>query len=199
MSLDRLLSLEHFSMTNRHIKSQFVYAFENKEDLVEIALFLEDLSSRHQFVSRAEGSILSIYTNDKEVVNILLDNYHPLINEVWEPENDEEEAFLKSNKNIIICKKLPLNNFKYKVYVSPTNKMPDNIKQNFILWADNFKNKISLTENIKRAFLEDKKFYMNWNTNYFYVSDKKTLTMVLLFLGSYAYRTDEFVLNNEIM
>lgn len=198
MNLDDLINLKPFSISN-NIKSQFVQALENKKDLVEMALFLEDLSSRHQFVSRAEGSILSIYTNDKEVVNILLDNYHPLINEIWEPENDEKEEFLKSNKNTIICKKLPLNNFKYKVYVSSVNKIPDNIKQNFILWADNFKNKISLTKNLKKAFLEDKKFYINWNTNYFYVSDKKTLTMVLLFLGSYAYRTDEFVLNSEIM
>jgi hypothetical protein len=123
------------------------------------------LSAANDYSIRVESPILSIYTNDMDLINRLADLNQNLTKYICVP------AF-NLNPGEVFSRKL---NFLYKVHFGITTQ---NYK-NFVEWCENT-NKVRITKKSKNLLSRDRSYL----GGYFYVKDEKTLTMVKIFLGS---------------
>jgi hypothetical protein len=170
-----------------------------KNDLVKIAVTLEDCLKGCDFQMRAELNFCSIFTNSKDTVELIQNRLKKFVIEVWGPENDNSEHFLLSNKNKIICKKLPRNNYRFKVFFK--NGHVDLDKRNcFLNWCQKFTDgRIHIPESTRKSLEGSDGYNGYFYGQYFYVKDSKIATMALMLMGDCLNKTEEYVLKDEIL
>jgi hypothetical protein len=138
--------------------------------------------------TRIEGRTFSLYCRNIDLFKNIIENLKPWISNITEPSTNKElEFLLKNGYRKIICKKFPDNIYRYKLSI--TRKTPLETREKFLQWANVYKNKIKVFSSILT--------YGNPCPN-IYVIDEKMLSMVLLYLGSYCTRVDEFILEFSI-
>ena len=197
-SLKNLMLLDYSPVTNGWYFRQKQLAVNNKDELIKIALFLEDSKEHYSFQTRTEGPTLGIFTNDLSLIDKVNSEFGPLVTDVYQPLNDDVAKYLISNKNKIICTELPSGLYQFKTYFTSSQKIPASTRTNFLAWADNYSDeKISMPKST-RIFLEGSNGYYSYG-QYFYTSDSKMLAMALMFISGYASKTDEYVLKTDII
>jgi hypothetical protein len=172
-------------------------AVDNKENILKIAFFLEDAKLEHDFVTRAEGDTLNIYTNDTSLLEKVQLRFPKKFLRLWQPKSIVEQSFLEKNNNVIICKKLPNQGFRFKSYISSLEKISRNTTDQFLKWTENYSDSIIIPRATKELFTGSYRGYCF--NNYLYVKDPKTLMMVTMYLGNAISRTEQYVLDTEIV
>ena len=143
---------------------------------------------------RGESKHLSIYTDDKQLVDTMLIALKEWATKVWEPSSDAELEFMTTNSHKKILRdELPYGSFTYKVLINHKCKSDKRIQ--FGIWINKYPEKIQPTKTTKRWLNDDSR----WNYNpYIYVDDSKMLSMVCMYLGSDVSTIEEFILRSSI-
>lgn len=163
-------TLRHISVTHDCFKdSKKIYSALQKN---------EDTSVR------VEGSLISIFSNDKNWITNLKNNLnsHRLL-EFWEP--DPKIINHLQPKTIVV--EGPVE-YKYKVTLGPKGEPA------FAKWAEKNPQHIRIGESAKREIQED-----GWvNGYYFYAKNDKTLQICSLMLGNSIRRIDTLVSKQDL-
>jgi len=198
-----LNELQNLKPVNRGItvysryNGQMEHAYHNKEEIIKIGLYLEDVKKDYVFHTRFEGSTMSVYTNDEILFKIVQQDLKKYLSEVWQPANKEAENFLRNNVRKIICNELPSGLYRYKVHLA-NKHMPEVIKNNFLSWSQKYgEEKLYIPSSARRLFTNsgDSYFY----GQYFYASDEKMKNMALMFLSDHILKTEHYVLKTELV
>ena len=128
------------------------------------------------WAKRIEHKSIDIYTNDRNFYEELSTKFVNVIEQRFEPDENQIDL-LDSNSKIIICDKLPHNRYHYRVYLQPHKLKGDvDAKIKYLDWIDS-QDKILLSEAVKRWFI---KTDWNWDRRYVLVEDEPALLMLKL-------------------
>lgn len=116
---------------------------------------------------RVESPWISIYTNDKTLVNVLAKIDESKIKYISTPPKD-----IVLDANMIIMSK---RDFDYKVTMGSSKQE----HSSFVQWADSNAGKVQLTKSCKRDLLRD----TSWGGSHFYITGDNVLLMAKMHLG----------------
>ena len=158
-----------------------------KDEMYCLVDFLKDLDP-NGWAKRIERNIVDIYTNDNDIFQKL--KSLPLkIRKAYEPGDNID--FL--DKNIIIAKKYPHNEFKYRVYILPHKIKDLSEKKSYIEWIS-AQSYIKISDAVKRWFLNTS---WNWDRRYVLVKDQQNLLMLKLRHPTVVGRIYEYRLSDK--
>lgn len=146
---------------------------------------------------RVEGSKAAIFTNDEKLVDAINVKLKEFVTELHSPKSKEQAEFLHLNKNKVICKLLPHEKYRYKLYFKTSADMPLDMRGKFVNWADRYTNDEVLIPLGARSLLESDRVPYFYG-QYFYVKDQKLASMALMFIGDFISKTETFVLESEV-
>ncbi len=168
----------------------------NRRDLLEIGARLEDILTVAPHQIRTEGKTSAIFTNSEKLINEIVKQLEKFVVEIHHPDDESQAEFLLSNKNKIICKQLPLDGYRYKVYFK-NGEIKKESMDSFLKWATKFQDgRIHIPNGTKRI-LSGETYPMMYG-NYFYAKDQKMATMALMVMGEHLNKSEEFVLKSEL-
>jgi hypothetical protein len=165
-----------------------------KESLIRFLDHVEPFLDKDLQI-RTEGAHFNIFCRDTLLRDRIIKALNEWITDVYEPESDEELAFIMSNSNKkIVCNNLPYEQYRYKVHIKES--MPVTNRSQFLSWVLKYPDTIHLS-NSSRGWLNNK---MSWmQAPFMYVEDDKTLAMIGLFLGHNIRKVEEFILRSSIV
>lgn len=173
---------------------QIIFKYTNNDDVVKLKEFAKTARKllESDFKTRAEYNTFNFYLDNKADFNKIIKKLKPWIRTITQPENDEDLAALLDNKKIVLCNKLPLKKYKYRLFLN--RKMPPHLREKFAVWAENYKDSIRFSRSTDRWING-----VGWMYDpYLYVEESKLLMMLNLFLGENIIKTEEFVLRNTV-
>lgn len=183
-------------MCDQHLAGQTVFKFRdyNNEDLENLKKFAKTVKKylKPSIKSRVEYYSFNFYLEDKVQFNKMIKNLKPWIRSVTQPTSDEDLAALLNNNKVVICNKLPLKKYKYRVFFN--RRMPVNRRETFYTWLENYGDSVRISKSSKRWIQGHGWMY----DPYMYIEDSKLLLMAKMSLGEYAGKTEEFVLSNTV-
>ena len=156
-----------------------------------ILSFLKSLQSvpEDQWSKRIENDNIDIYTNNKELFEILSQQFEAETVHRFEPIGDPN---LLSGGSICVVNHFPYHRYQYKVFLQP-HRLAGELerKSAFINWLDTQGEKIHISKAVKDWFL-----YTNWNWDrrYMYVDDEQTLLMLKMRESQALGRIHKYVL-----
>ena len=138
------------------------------------------LANEDDYKSRAEGNVVSIFTNNEKLIRDIANVAGDRIEEIWQP-NPETQHLLK-DANTIVVKEQPV----YPVRVMMNDRKIDT---NFAKWVDANPDKIKIGDAAYKAVKR------GWLTGglYFYLRDDKVLSLVNLMISENIRRIDRMV------
>jgi hypothetical protein len=192
-----------YIMNARHSPGRSAWAMtstdniiKNRVDLLEIAGKLEAILPLAEYQIRTEGNTSSIFTNSKQLVETIESQLSRFVKEFHKPHNDDQAAFLTSNKNKVLCNELPLDGYRYKIYFK-NGEIKKNAMSNFLKWSSNYSNgRIHIPTGTMKIL--EGTGYPYFYGQYFYAKDDKIASMALMVMGEYLNKTEEFVLKSEV-
>lgn len=156
---------------NGLVTDTIVKAYKNKLNLTKLSRFL--INVQGDYLKRIERDTIDFYTNDEDIHKSLCDSFTTLVKTSYvPPENFKEE--LDTNK-YIICKKLPHNKYKFKVYLLPhklKHSKEDKIK--YVDWLEKQK-AVHISFTTAKWFIHTDWY---WDRRYVYVEDEKSLLIM---------------------
>ena len=170
--------------------------FDHKDQLIKIGLFLESALEGKEYQIRAEGYNACIFTNDLQLVERLKSGLFTYVTEVHAPINDAHAAFLKSNKNKVICDEYPHENYKFKIHFK-NGEIKEPFTTNFLNWANNYGDKIHIPKGTTKMLKGQSHNY--FYGQYYYAKDDKIASMAMMFMGHHLNKVEEFVLKSEVV
>ena len=183
-------------MCDQHLSGQTVYKLRDHsiDELENLKKFAKTIKKylKSDIKSRAEYNSFNFYLEEKTQFDKMVKNLKPWIRSVTQPTSDEDLAALLDNKKIVICNKLPLKKYKYRVFIN--RKMPVNRRENFHTWLENYGDAVRISKSSKRWLNGHGWMY----DPFMYIEDSKLLLMVKMSLGEYVGKTEEFVLSNTV-
>lgn len=142
--------------------------------------------------TRVENKTLNIYTNSKEILDTLSLKLKECIVKIAKPETSEYETFLlSSNGRKILCKKLPKNTFKYRIFLRTGIK--SDTKSVLLSWSEKNSGKIQLSKTTKSWLKGERRWIQD---AFLYVDDSKTLSMIGLIIPENVKKIEEFVIKD---
>ena len=169
---------------------------KNRDNLLRISSILELILPTADHQIRVESATCAIFTNDINLINQVESRLNEFVAEIHKPANDEESNFLLSNKNRVICKELPLDGYKFRVYFK-NGQMSTTAMSNFLKWADKFDDgRIHVPRGTRRILEGDTMPY--FYGQYFYAKDQKMASMALMIMGEHLNKTEVFVLKSDV-
>lgn len=197
VSIYRMKTLEQtiseLNSTNPYnglITDTVVKAYKNKFNLTKLSKFL--LNTQSDYLKRIERDTIDFYTNDEIFHKSLCDNFTSLIKTSFIPPVDYKEE-LDTNK-YIICKKLPHNKYKFKVYLLPhklKHSKDDKIK--YIDWLVKQK-AVHISFTTQRWFIQTDWY---WDRRYMYVEDEKSLLIMQMRNPNVLGRVYEYLISDK--
>ena len=167
---------------------------EMKENLVRFLDHVEPFLDKDLQV-RTEGAHFNIFCRDTLLRDRIIKALNEWITDVYEPESDEELAFIMSNSNKkIVCNNLPYEQYRYKVYIKTS--MPEVSRGQFLSWIKKYPDTTHISDS-SQYWLNNQKYWMQ--SPFMYVEDDKTLAMIGLFLGHNVKKVEEFILRSSIV
>lgn len=166
----------------------------DKKQIKAFALAVEEFKINKNVQIRTEGSKVSIFCMDYQMLNNLHSKLNPWITNIYGPQSEKElEYLLDKGHKIILCDELPKDNFDYRVYFKL--KMPADKKQQFLSWANKFQSQVIISK-VSTKWMSGEEKYTQ--APFMYVKDDKTLSMVGLQLVGYVQRVEKFVVRNSL-
>jgi hypothetical protein len=169
----------------------------HRKDLILISSILEKELKSVDHQVRVEGSSCAIFTNSKSLISNIEKALHGFVTEIHLPESLESEMFLSGSKNKVICSQLPLEGYRYKIYLKNGDIRSYENLQKFVSWADNFKDRIHIPIGTRRVLVGLAHPYIYGQ--YFYAKDQKMASMALMIMGDHLNKTEEYVLKSELI
>lgn len=147
----------------------------NKDLILKLVDFLKDKDPA-AWSKRVERNCLDLYTNDAVMFNELSASFSKETIHRFEP-LEGTIADLENSRNII-CKKLPHNRYRYRVYLRPhVIAYNQEVKQQFIDWVKSQCPRITWSADLEDWF---RRINYNWDRRYILVEDEQTLLMLKL-------------------
>lgn len=169
---------------------------KNRDNLVRIAGILELILPTAEHQIRVEGATCGIFTNDINLINQIESRLNSFVAEIHIPETQEQGNFLLANRNRVLCKELPLDGYKFRVYFKNGDSNPSSLS-NFLTWADKYNDgRIHIPAGTRKILEGTNHPY--FYGQYFYAKDQKMASMALLAMGEFLNRTEEFVLKSDV-
>ena len=168
----------------------------HKKELLEIGVYLETVLKDKSYQVRAEGDKAAIFTNDTALVDLLVNGLKQYVTELYKPNNDDHAKFLSENKTKVICKELPHDNYRFKIFFKNGDSPGKEFMQRFLTWAKKYDGKIHIPAGTERIL--NGSTYPYFYGHYYYVKDKQMASMALMFMGEHLNKAEEFVLDTEI-
>lgn len=142
---------------------------------------------------RYEGSHVNLFIKDRAHFELVVKELNPYVSATWEPENDNEMSVMLDNNKRVIVNEYPHGCFTHKVIL---RHLPEDRRKQLIEWIDKYPEGEFKVSKTTRMYLEGKR---HWKQDPFIlVKEPKMMTMMLLSLGSYIRRTEQFVLRSSI-
>lgn len=160
----------------------------NQEALNAFCLLGKQFIEDKDVKKRIEANKIDFYALTESKFNELTNSLKNYVYSTTSPTNYQELTTLKSNNNLILCKNLPHNKYKFKITFKD---MPLSIRQNLINWAERYNNDDIYINKSTRIHFKGLKF--NYGTHYFYIKDKKMLSFIFLAAAGYIRKTDEYI------
>lgn len=175
----------HFSFKHR--------AWHNKDIFLPFVSFIKKYN-KDVYNLRIEGSIIDIYSNDKDFYELLSVKFEDFLRSRFEP-SDTNINLLNANQNYITVDKLPKGRYNYRVYLLPHKMKGDKEgKQKYIEWLKRQEGKVTCTPAVERWFLNTD---WNWDRRYVLVEDDQTLLMLKLRNSDVVGRIYNFVISDK--
>lgn len=165
-------------------------AHKNKTHIIALSKFL--LTVKGEYCKRIERDTIDFYTNDSEIHSNICKHFSYILKTSYIPPKDHINE-LDSNK-YIICKKLPHNKFKFKVYLLPhklKNSKEEKIK--YIDWLTK-QNSVRISFTTQRWFINTDWY---WDRRYMYVGDEHTLLLVQMRNPNVIGRVYEYLVSDK--
>lgn len=142
---------------------------------------------------RYEGSHVNLFINDRTHFELVVKELEQFVSGTWEPENDSEMSAMASNNKIVIVDEYPHRVFTHKVIL---RNLPQERRKSLIEWIDKYPSDEFKVSRTTRLYLEGHRL---WKQDPFIlVKEPKMMTMMVLSLGTYIRRTEQFVLRSSI-
>lgn len=170
--------------------------FDHKDELIKIGLFLETALADKEYQVRAEGHNACIFTNDRQLVTSIELGLPNHVTEIYTPVDDLHATFLMQNKNKVICKEYPHENYRFKIHFK-NGEINQTFTKNFLNWANNYGDKIHIPKGTTRML--DGTSHNYFYGQYYYAKDDKIASMAMMFMGHYLNKVEEFVLKSEVV
>lgn len=166
----------------------------DKLDLKKFTKKFVSCLSNQEYRIRTEGSHLNIFCKDKSLLDKIQKEMFPWIQRVTAPENDDQHNFLmESGPKKILCDRYPHEIYRYRVYFRESTNIET--RQKFLNWVEKLTDKTKIARNTREWFTGNKKYIQD---PFMYIDDEKTLSMVLLYIGTQVKKTQEFILKTNI-
>ena len=196
LGVDRTIKWCHSELSDK--SSWYNDRYIDKVELSIFATKFKNLSpniNKENVQIRTEGNHFTFFLKDKTILEKIIDELNEWITCVTEPETTEENEFLIANGHkTVLCKHYPYGIYHYKVYIKEST--PLTTREQFLTWLTKYESKINVTGVATTKWFSGQN---RWgNDPFIYVEDNKTLTMVLLFLGNYIRKTQEYILRDDI-
>lgn len=183
-------------LNNNHNDESLKYsyhkkAYNNKDTIIPLCAYLKTINPS-DWSKRIEVNNLDIYTNDSEVCNSICENFKDIL--LLRSEPDQERVVEYVNQHHIICKKLPHDRYKYKIYLKPHKMKNDRAsKRQYIDWLETQKN-VLISEAVKNWFIRTD---WNWDRRYILVEDHKTLLFLHMRNAEVLGKVYEYILSDK--
>lgn len=171
--------------------------FAHKDELIKIGLFLETALAGKEYQVRAEGHNACIFTNDRQLVTAIELGLPNHVTEIHTPMDDSHATFLMQNKNKVICKEYPHENYRFKIHFKNGEINDQAFTNNFLNWASKYGDKIHIPKGTTK--LLSGKSHPYFYGQYYYAKDDKIASMAMMFMGHYLNKVEEFVLKSEVV
>jgi hypothetical protein len=170
-SLESILDeIDHEGKSRLHY---FQKARDNANYLSKVIDFLLPWEST-EWTKRIESDYMDLYTNNEKFYNELIRLFSNEIKHAFEP--DPEYLDVLEGNRVILVKKYPKDDFRYRVYLLPHNLKGLEDKKLYVEWLKNNPN-ISVTDSVIYWFTVTS---WNWDRRYVLVKDAATVTMLKL-------------------
>jgi len=182
MSLRTIIATrEDIQVSNRYLK------------VVEFFDLINELKG-DDIKRRCDYSTVSLYAKNHDtyskIVNSLKEEFSIT---VTEPSNTSELDIIESDHDVILCDKLPLNKYQYKISF---REMLPNDRPKFAEWLSKYDENSLRVPNGFRTYL--KKTYTSWGTHYVYAVDQNMATLVALAASGHAKRIQRYTVRADI-
>jgi hypothetical protein len=191
-TLDDTIDLSDKSNLNEYVGYHYYKkVFANKEDITSLCQYLKSLSIEDWY-KRIERDNIDLYTNDPEIYNGLIDRFQHILYLTSEPDISRKQEY--EDKHHILCKKLPHDRYRYRVFLKPHKMNSDrSAKQSYINWLEN-QNNVLISQAVKNWFIATD---WNWDPRYILVEDHKTLLFLHMRNSEVLGRIYEYVLSDK--
>lgn len=165
-------------------------AYKNKDHIIALSNFIMALQG--DYCKRIERDTIDFYTNDHEVHDKICKRFYDVLRVSFIP-NQNHISELDSNK-YIICKKLPHNKYKFKVFLLPhklKNSKEEKVK--YVAWLAK-QNSVRISPTTELWFINTDWY---WDRRYMYVADEHTLLMVQMRNPNVLGRVYEYLVSDK--
>jgi hypothetical protein len=182
-TLDDTIDLSDKSILDEYVGYHYYKkVFANKEDITSLCQYLKSLNT-NDWYKRIERDNIDLYTNDPTIYNYLIDRFQHILCLTVEPDISRKEEY--EDNHHILCKKLPHDRYRYRVYLKPHKMNSDrSAKQNNVLISQAVKNWFIATD-------------WNWDPRYILVEDHKTLLFLHMRNSEVLGRIYEYALSDK--
>ena len=166
-------------------------AYYNRKDISDLCFYLLSQNGA-SWAKRIETSYIDIYTNDVSIFDHLTEKFQHIVRSAFSPDANRSDDY--DNEYHIICKKLPHDRYRYKVFLRPHKLKNDRQgKLDFISWLDTQKN-ILISDAVKGWFITTD---WNWDRRYILVEDHKTLLLLKLRNAEAVGKIYEYIVSDK--
>jgi hypothetical protein len=166
-------------------------AYANRDDITDLCSYLSTLDTA-DWSKRIEVNNLDLYTNEQSIYNTLCEKFKHILLLCSEPDPSRSADY--ENQNYIVCKKLPHDLYRYKIYLKPHKMKNDRLeKQHYIDWLETQKN-VLISEAVKDWFVRTD---WNWDRRYILVEDQRTLLFLHMRSPEVLGKVYEYVLSDK--
>lgn len=172
---EQLTSSELFQRVGPYIASSTRLKLQqNQSSIVNLSNSLQGYDPK-EWGMRVEGDCVDLYTNNKDIFDMLSKKFSKQTTRRFEPQADTIDLL---DTGVYVAKKYPFDQYKYKVFLLPHKFDRDKKKkQDYIKWLETQGDKVRMTDTTKDWF---KTWNYNWDRRYMYVEDDKTLLLIKL-------------------
>jgi hypothetical protein len=159
-----------------------------------ICLFEKHINVENVTYSASHDRVI-VYFSDDALLEKFETNISDYIKEVWKPADTNISNYLENNVNVVVCNKLPFNQFQCKVYLK--YMLPESVRESLYNW---YLNSVEIG-NVKMSkslelYISKNKNYMS--TNYFYIKNEDDILLITMLLDKFISKVERYKIENNI-
>ena len=165
------------------------------QDVKTVAKLLEAFDSK-EYATRGEHTRVSIFFKDIELKDKFIDTFGDRCLQFWKPDTDEElQTLVNNGRKVVIKNHLFKRKYRFKVTFKPAAS--DNERISVKNWMQNNRDRFDANQSASLWLEAGHKRW--WNASYYlYVTDDKSLAMLVLSAGNAIKLIEEVKLRTEI-